>query len=90
MPLAGGVSGTTNRMMQNHALLKPGTEKVDMRLAAIGLLIPIKAHSFHEIMVSARANGLAYNDGEYAPLEPMSSTDLAAIGPVPDGPGPLV
>lgn len=90
MPLAGGVSGTTNRMMQNHALLKPGTEKVDMRLAAIGLLIPIKAHSFHEIMVSARANGLAYNDGEYAPLKPFESSDLAAIGPVPDGPGPLV
>jgi hypothetical protein len=87
MPLAGGVSGTTNRMMQNHALLKPGTPKADMRLTALGYLIPIKAHSFHEIMVSAKANGLPYTDGEYAPLEPLTGPELDAIGPVPDVPG---
>jgi len=76
-------------MMQNHALLKPGTAKVDMRLTALGYLIPIKAHSFHEIMVSARANGTSYVDGHYAPLDPLSGAELDAIGPVPDPPGSL-
>ena len=41
-------------------------------------------------MVSARANGLDYTDGCYAPLEPLSAPELDAIGPVPDPPGPLV
>ena len=90
MPVGLEKHAATNRMMQNHALLKPGTPKVDMRLTAIGYLIPIKAHSFHEIMVSARANGLDYTDGCYAPLEPLSAPELDAIGPVPDPPGPLV
>ncbi len=84
MPLAGGVSGTTNRMMQNSVLLKSGVPKSHVRLAAMGYLIPIKAHSFHEIMVSARANGVPYTDGEYSPISPLSASELDKIGPVPE------
>ena len=87
MKLAGSISVTMNRMMQNHKLLKPETPKADMRLAAFEYLIPFKAHSFHEIAVSARANGVPYTDGIYAPLSPLSSGELAKLEPIPDKKG---
>ncbi len=83
MPLAGGVSGTTNRMMNSAKMMKPGVPMSHVRLAALGYLLPIKAHSFHEVMTAARKFGLPYTDAQYSPLSPLNGTDFAQLPPIP-------
>jgi len=56
VPFGAGPSGTTARLMSTAQQLGYG-DAVNMRLACMGYLLPIRAHSLVEIMVSAAAYG---------------------------------
>jgi hypothetical protein len=79
MPLKAGISGTTHRFM-NFGKVIGMPNMVNLRLAMIGYLIPMKAHSFHEIMTSARAHaGCSYTAGHYWPLDPLGEGELVNL-----------
>ena len=67
-----------------RAVLPGMLRGLPLKMRPVPPIRPIKAHSFHEIMVSARANGVPYADGEYAPIAPLTQTELDKIGPVPE------
>jgi hypothetical protein len=72
MPLKAGISGTTQRVCGLGVLL--GVSDVSrVRLAMIGHLQNIQAHSFHEVMVAASGYpGCAdYEPGKYVPNSPV-------------------
>jgi hypothetical protein len=73
MPLKAGISGNTHRWMNMSKQL--GVKAVNARLTMYGQLIPINAHSYHEISAAARAH-VPYNDGKYFPLEPLTRTQV--------------
>lgn len=87
LPLAGGKSGTTARMMQSFRLLNVGPPD-DVRLAAIGALLPLRHHSLVEILYGAKAYGTSrYREGMlmYRDLKPLTRQEvLAATGGYPD------
>jgi hypothetical protein len=77
MPLKSGVSGTTFRMMETAKLM--GVDNTDaVKMACVGMLQPIEAHSFHEIATAAKgfggegggydAKGFPYNEKTMAPI----------------------
>lgn len=70
IPLMAGVSGHTVRLMNTGHLL--GCDPLGTRLVCLGYLLPIKAHSFHEIMESAVPYGCDYDPGDYLELKPFS------------------
>nr|MBA2321325.1 hypothetical protein [Deltaproteobacteria bacterium] len=72
MPLKAGISGTTHRFLGVGELLgckdRPG-----MRLAMLGHLQAIEAHSFWEI---CNAVGMGPAIGKYVPFEPVSDSAM--------------
>ena len=73
MPLKAGISGTTYRFMHMAKLFNVDTQNT--RLAALGHLLPINAHSFHEVM-SAAASVEPYTPGQYIPLKPWGDEPI--------------
>ena len=57
VPLGGGVSGTTGRIMETSLVFNTGVSAVNMRAAAIGYLLPIRAHTLIEVMKGAEPFG---------------------------------
>lgn len=80
MPLAGGISGTTARLMRANVMLGSPVSAANTRFAAMGYLIPIHAHSCHEIATAA-ASWVPYGAGSYDNIAPLSGTELAALSP---------
>ena len=72
MPLTAGISGTTARLMNvGEGLGAAPLNRV--RLMVLGHLLPIGAHSFHEIMSAARSfDGCTYTDGNYKNIAPLT------------------
>ena len=69
MPQKAGISGTTFRFMEASALL--GGDAAQSRLAMMGALQAIDAHTFYEIANAAAGFGLGYNPNmPYANLLP--------------------
>jgi hypothetical protein len=87
MPLKSGISGTTFRFMQSAEML--GVDPDAARMACVGMLQPIEAHSFHEIATAA--SGFGGKGGEYAEkrktegaysgdtMAPLTQEDLAEV-----------
>lgn len=77
MPLKAGISGTTHRFVSLAQVM--GVACSDARLAMLGHLQNIEAHSFHEICVAAAGfGGCDYVDGKYVPFTPVSNDDMEA------------
>jgi hypothetical protein len=53
VPLAAGLSGTTVRTITNSQQLGSARPLSDLRVMCVGYLLPINAHSYHEVMVAA-------------------------------------
>jgi hypothetical protein len=83
LPLAAGPSGTTNVLMNANAMLG-ATSPVQARLACIGYLLPINAHSLVEVCAAASAHGVGFNPGKqmYRSLPPLSEDELRGCGRV--------
>ena len=81
LPLGGGPSGTTTAIMNTNELISGGSA-VDARLAAIGYLLPIHAHTLVEIMAAASAFGAPFTAGRqmYKSILPFSDGDLRNLG----------
>lgn len=83
MPLEAGISGTTNRLMNAGEYLGVTKPMTWVRLAVMGHLIPIRAHSFHEIMSGARGfPGCKYAPGPmaYRNVAPLDEDTLKRAG----------
>lgn len=80
LPLAAGPSGTTNALMNASAML--GGDPSETRMACIGYLLPIKAHSLVEICAAAAGHGVGFNAGKqmYRELPPLTKEELQACG----------
>lgn len=75
MPLKAGISGTTHRFLSLAALL--GSPGSDARLAMLGHLQQIEAHSFHEICVAgAGYPNCEYVAGKYVPFSPITPQQM--------------
>jgi hypothetical protein len=77
IPLGAGPSGTTNMLMNTSQMLGgAGAEAV--RMACIGYLLPINAHSLVEILTAAAAHGVPFTSGTkmYHDIKPMSEDEL--------------
>lgn len=87
LPLAAGQSGTTARIMQAFSFLNVGPPD-DVRLAAIGNLLPPRHHSLVEVMEGAKPyKASAYREGPmmYRDLLPLKESEvLDAIDRYPD------
>jgi hypothetical protein len=81
LPFGAGPSGTTDRIMSMAQLLGHG-DMYGTRLACIGYLLPIRAHSLHEILTAASVYGCAFTDGKeiYRNIIPLSEAELRACG----------
>ena len=82
MRMVAGFSGTTDmylHLADYLSLGKPVKEKV--RLASLGTMIPIRDHSFHEIMTASTSYGLDYNSGPegYANVPPLAGNPLKTL-----------
>jgi hypothetical protein len=87
LPLAAGPSGTTNALM-NAAAMLGGAEPQAVRMACIGYLLPIKAHSLVEVLAAASAHGVGFTAGKkmYRDLKPLTEDQLRGCGrPGPEG-----
>jgi hypothetical protein len=71
--------------MQFARILNAGAD-VNARLACLGYLLPIKAHSFHEVMAAAKAFGCTYSgNSDYGEIEPLSACEIiSACGLLPN------
>jgi hypothetical protein len=85
VPLVTGISGFTVQIMQFARILNAGAD-VNARLACLGYLLPIKAHSFHEVMAAAKAFGCTYSgNSDYGEIEPLSACEIiSACGLLPN------
>jgi hypothetical protein len=75
VPMGGGVSGTTGRIMDGATALGVH-DPVGVRAAAIGYLIPIQAHTLWEVLQAAAAYGLNTPNSDfsfYLSIEPFST-----------------
>ena len=72
MPLKAGISGTTHRFLGLGGLLGVG-DKGGMRLAMLGHLQAIEAHSFWEICDAA---GMGPPAGRYVPFPPVADAAM--------------
>jgi hypothetical protein len=85
MPIESAISGTTARVLNTARMFNfSAGEFPKLRLAVLGYLINIKAHSFHEIMAAAHG----FPECKYVPgrdsyerVAPLSPTDLKSIAP---------
>ncbi|MCS6915437.1 MAG: hypothetical protein RMK29_07575 [Myxococcales bacterium] len=81
IPLVAGVSGTTAQIMDAAKFLNC-RDIYNVRLAVLGYLIPVRAHSFHEIMLAARHFGCAYGGkGDYTDIKPLTSAEIDELKP---------
>ena len=76
MPLKAGISGTTSRFMHFNNLL--GGKPHDGRMTMIAYLIPIEAHSVHEIATAAQGF-CPYEKGKYLPFKPLANSRIRSI-----------
>lgn len=85
MPVESAVSGTTGRVMNTARFFNfQGAEFPALRLAILGYLINIKAHSFHEIMTASQGfPECRYVPGRdtYERIAPLTTEQLKAIAP---------
>ena len=66
-----GISGFTAQIMQFCRILNPRSD-IQARLVCLGYLLPIRAHSFHEVMSAAMPFGCNYNDdANYTSLQTL-------------------
>ncbi len=83
VPLGGGISGTTGRIMETARIFNTGSSPVDVRAAAIGYLLPIRAHTLIEVMKGAEPfGGGAVGEPSFAiyrDIQPFG--DLRALHP---------
>ncbi len=80
MPLATGLSGVTMQYLQFARILRMSS-LLRVRVAVLGYLMSIKAHSFHEIMTTARYFGCPYAGRlEYHDLPPLKADELSILG----------
>lgn len=81
LPLKAGPSGTTQRLMNTAQILQVGPS-VRARLACIGYLLPIRAHSLVEVMTGAADFGLPFRQGQlmYTQIAPYSNAQLRKFG----------
>src|SRR5262249_29839268 len=86
LPLGAGPSGTTN-MCMNTGKMIGGVDAQSLRMACIGYLLPIHAHSLVEILTAASAHGVPFLSGPrmYRRIEPMGEDELRGCGR-PGGP----
>lgn len=85
MPVESAISGTTNRVLNTARMFNfKGQEFPSLRLAILGYLINIRAHSFHEIMAAAKG----FPECDYAPgrdaysrIAPLSPGQVRSIAP---------
>ncbi|MBM4343045.1 MAG: hypothetical protein FJ100_06675 [Deltaproteobacteria bacterium] len=90
LPLAGGPSGTTNMLMNVNDVVQ-GVGSNEARLACIGYLLPIHAHTLVEVMTSAATHGAGYTAGQQmyrniAPYTEESLREACGLTPAkPDG-----
>lgn len=85
MPVESAISGTTSRVLNTARFFNfKGKEFPALRLAVLGYLINIKAHSFHEIMGAAQG----FPECKYAPgrdayerIAPLAPSELRSIAP---------
>ncbi|MDY0060660.1 MAG: hypothetical protein RBU45_12690 [Myxococcota bacterium] len=81
MPTKAGISGTTNRFMAFGAQIGHSALP-SLRLAILGDLLTMNAHSYHEIMTASRGfKGCTYNPHKspYLPMLPLNEGELQAI-----------
>ena len=80
-PFGAGPSGTTDRIMSMAQLLGY-SDPIGARLACMGYLLPIRAHSLHEILTAATVYGCDFTDGKemYRNLKPFSEAELRTCG----------
>jgi hypothetical protein len=62
LPLGAGPSGTTNMLMNVCSIL--GGDPTGTRLACIGYLLPIHAHSLVEVLAAAASHGVGFTAGQ--------------------------
>jgi hypothetical protein len=84
VPMGGGISGTTSRIMTLSNAFQTGESAVNMRAAAIGYLLPIRAHTLIEVMKGAEPYGAGAvasppSFAIYANIAPFG--DLSALHP---------
>jgi hypothetical protein len=77
VPIAAGPSGHTNSFMQIAEYLNVNKPN-DVRLAVIGHLLPIRAHTLVEILDAAKPYGPTYTRGRmmYRNLAPLTLKEL--------------
>lgn len=82
LPLRAGPSGHTQVFFDANTLLGAGVDPYHVRLASIGHLLPIRAHSLVEILVVAARHGCGYSAGPtmYRNLSPFTLAELRRIG----------
>ncbi len=82
LPLRAGPSGHTQVFFDANTLLGAGCDPYDVRLAAIGHLLPIRAHSLVEILVVAARHSCDYSRDAnmYKNLAPFTLAELRRIG----------
>jgi hypothetical protein len=74
-PLMTGVSAISVQYLMFDGVMKLGSPP-QARLACLGYLLPIKAHSWHEVM-AASAAVVPYTPSTYLELAPLSAPDIA-------------
>lgn len=83
VPLRAGPSGHTNVFMNGNQMLGVGNQPDDMRLACLGYLLPINAHSMIEVLQAARPYGASpYPEDRtvYTAIKPLTEDELRACG----------
>lgn len=81
LPLVAGSSSTAARIMQAFAFLGAGPPD-DVRLAAIGALLPPRHHSLVEVMAAAKGFGATgYREGPmmYHDLAPLTEQEVRGV-----------
>src|SRR4051812_49011740 len=80
MPTKAGVSGTAHRYMTFGRMF--GLDVQRLRLTMLGAMLPMRMHSFHEIMTASRGEKVEYEptgrEGPYH-VPPMSRSELEKI-----------
>jgi hypothetical protein len=81
VPLGAGPSGTTSALMSVAAMLKAG-EPLEVRMACIGYILGINAHSLVEVLTAAAAHGCPPPEGQkmYRNIAPLGEAELRACG----------
>lgn len=83
VPLKGGPSGHTYKFMQANQILGAGAKPDEMRLACLGYLLPINAHSMIEVLTAAStfgASSFPNDETVYRYVEPLSQDELRDCG----------